>query len=281
MRIISHEDSELKPFEETISGFTGLAKALGMSYWLFVEDKQPVGLLYTGKEPVQLLAPLGTPVARIQLYTLKLPAAVLENFLSEAHNLAMKNDVDLVSATFPSKHENLATRLEEMGFEEVANSYRMVCPLTKSFEPTAELVFERVKRGELGEYLTHFIECLSGSPDTMVEIIMNNIRGMPDKFLDIWYNMQHLYWAYKDGKAIGILDLSLQNKFISNIGVAPKHRGKGYGRQIMLFALQTLTKEGGEQAGLRVHKDNKVAISLYESLGFKIAEQNQTFIWRK
>lgn len=281
MRVISHEDSELKPFEEAISDYTGLAKALGMSYWLFVKDEKPIGLLYTGTEPVQLLAPIGTPVARIQIIDFKQPAEVLENYISEAYSLAMKNNVDLVFTTFPSKHENLTSKLEELGFEEVANSYRMVCPLNKAFEPKEEPVCERVKREELGDFLEHVIECLSGSPDSMLDIVMDNIRGMPDKFLDLWYNMQQLYWVDKNGEVIGILDLSVRNKFISNIGVSPKHRRKGYGRQIMLFALQTLMQEGGKHAGLRVHKDNKAAISLYESLGFKITEQNQTFIWRK
>ena len=67
---------------------------------------------------------------------------------------------------------------------------------------------------------------------------------------------------------------------VSNIGVAPRHRGKGIGRQIMLFALWMLKEEGLEKVGLRVHVDNKPAIHLYETLGFGVKEQNSVLIWR-
>lgn len=281
MRRISHTDPELKPFEEAISGYTGMTRALGMSYWLYIEGTKPIGLLSVGNEPVQLLAPIGTPVARIQIIDFTHSKRVIDAFLSDAHTHTMKHKVELVSATFPSKYEKLTSKLEALGFQETSDSYRMVCPLNQPFNPSGDLILERVKREELDNFIKSILECMSGSPDTMLNTIMNNIQDMPDQFLDIWYNMEHLYWAYKDGQVVGILDLNMRDKYINNIGVAPKQRGKGYGRQIMLFGLRTLMKEGGKHAGLRVHKDNKAAISLYESLGFKTTEQNQTFIWRK
>ena len=73
----------------------------------------------------------------------------------------------------------------------------------------------------------------------------------------------------------------LRARAVSNIGVAPRHRGKGIGRQIMLFALRTMKEEGLEEAGLRVHVDNKPAIHLYKTLGFGVKERNSALIWRK
>ncbi len=281
MRVISHEDPELKSFEEAIKGYTEAARILGMSYWLYVKGSKPIGILSVGREPVQLLAPIGTPVAKIQIVSFQHPAKVLDTFLSEAHAHALTNQVELVFATFPSKYEKQTRKLKELGFQQVSDNYRMVCPLNQPFTPSSELNFERVKREELNTFIQSIKECMSGSPDTMLDIVMGNIQKMPDNFLDLWYNMEQLYWAHKDGKAVGILDLNVSDHVIGNIGVAPKHRGKGYGRQIMLFGLQTLMKEGGRHAGLRVHKDNTVAIKLYESLGFTITEQSQTFIWRQ
>jgi ribosomal protein S18 acetylase RimI-like enzyme len=281
MRLISHTDPAIKPFEEVIAGYTSMARALGLSYWLYIKGDKPIGLLSVGKEPVQLFAPISTPVARIQIIDFTHPAKVMDGFLTEVHAHANKHKVELVSTTFPSKYEELISTLEALGFQQVSDSYRMVCPLNQPFRFSGELVIERVKRDELAGFITTLLECMSGSPDAMLNIIMKNVQDMPDQFLDIWYNMEHLYWVYKDGQVVGVLDLNLGNKYINNIGVAPTSRGKGFGRQIMLFALKTLMQEGGKHAGLRVHKDNTGAIKLYESLGFTITEQNRTFLWRR
>jgi len=36
---------------------------MNMPYWVFAEDTRPIGIIALGKEPVQLLAPIGTPLA--------------------------------------------------------------------------------------------------------------------------------------------------------------------------------------------------------------------------
>jgi mycothiol synthase len=104
---------------------------------------------------------------------------------------------------------------------------------------------------------------------------------MPDDFLDLWYGLEQLFLVYKGETVVGMLDLSVKEGQISNIGVAPGQRNKGYGRQIMLYGMDYLLREGCDSAHLRVSVDNAAAIHLYESLGFTVKDRINHLIWWK
>jgi ribosomal protein S18 acetylase RimI-like enzyme len=122
---------------------------------------------------------------------------------------------------------------------------------------------------------------LKGSPDITLTKALEHILELPDEFLDFYYTQEKVYFADKNQQTVGVLGFNPNKGLISNVGVDPEQRGKGYGRQIMLFGLEQLRKSGCKQAYLRVHVDNKLAIHLYESLGFVKAERYKTLIWRK
>lgn len=56
---------------------------------------------------------------------------------------------------------------------------------------------------------------------------------------------------------------------IGNIAVAPDHRRRGLGRQLMSEALRVATGEGRRSAGLSVRESSTGAIRLYQSFGFE------------
>lgn len=58
---------------------------------------------------------------------------------------------------------------------------------------------------------------------------------------------------------------------IQNVGVVPEHRGFGLGRALVLKALEGFWQSGLNSASLEVTADNKAAVTLYRSLGFRIA----------
>lgn len=74
-----------------------------------------------------------------------------------------------------------------------------------------------------------------------------------------------------DGVIIGKIDVSLSEESGSIFGFAvlPEHQGQGYGRQILARTVQEIFSSGQQNIWLEVSTENKQALSLYQSCGFK------------
>ena len=57
---------------------------------------------------------------------------------------------------------------------------------------------------------------------------------------------------------------------IQNVGVVPAHRGLGLGRALVLKSLEGFSQSGMNRVYLEVTAQNKPAVELYRSLGFKV-----------
>src|SRR5262249_12516446 len=69
---------------------------------------------------------------------------------------------------------------------------------------------------------------------------------------------------------LGVLDGELRRSlFVWNIRIDEEHRGRGYGRQAMLFAEDEARRRGLGHVALNVIGDNEVARRLYRSLGYR------------
>ena len=79
------------------------------------------------------------------------------------------------------------------------------------------------------------------------------------------------YLAERTGKIIGKIRITITNNegFIYGFGVLPDYRGKGYGREILCYALDILKKKQIDDIFLEVATENKNALGLYESCGFE------------
>ena len=114
-------------------------------------------------------------------------------------------------------------------------------------------------------------------------------RGLtPDEALAVAYEQteqllpegpatdQQLIWiAVAGDEPVGSLWISTKAKvpFIYGIEVDHAHRGKGYGRAIMLAAEEECRRLGYTQLDLNVFGDNTTAIALYDSLGYAVISQ--------
>jgi len=280
MRVYSHKNPEVKPFLEKFSKQTQQLDALRMPYWIFVQDSNPIGLVAVGKEPVQLIASPGTPMAIIHWIDTEQSRENIESFARQALELATGKEIEYAMSVFPSDEDEAINQFKEIGFQDFDDSYKMVCQLDANFKPSHELRFRQLQREEMRRFVEVAERFLSGSPDITLRKALEHFPELPDEFLDFYYSQERFYFADKDQQTIGVLDFNPNRGLVSNVGVDPRQRGKGYGRQIMLFALQQLKNSGCKEAYLRVHIENKPAIHLYESLGFKKAERYKTLMWK-
>jgi len=280
-RILSHDDPELDEFKELLSRYTKGYEIMDMSYWVYLDESGPVGLIAVGKEPFQLFAPVGTPLSVIRILDYEKETETLRVFADRALQISQDHDVEYASTNIPSKYGEIIAYLEEWGFRLLSETYRMVCQLGETQEFSTDLRFESVARDGVQDFLELTKKFMSGSPDNVLNMVLDNLLNISEDFLDVWYKIESLYIAYKDAEPVGILDINPNEGIISNIGVAPSFRGEGYGKQIMLFGMKKLKEQGNKQAHLRVHIDNKPAINLYESIGFNITDQRSTLIWEK
>lgn len=80
-----------------------------------------------------------------------------------------------------------------------------------------------------------------------------------------------IYLAQKDEKIIGKVHIQLISRIggIYGLGVLPEHRGKGFGREILIMAIEKLKEENAMEIMLQVATENSNALDLYSSCGFK------------
>lgn len=60
-----------------------------------------------------------------------------------------------------------------------------------------------------------------------------------------------------------------QELFLSKYYVEKSRRGKGYGRRAMNLLIETARRHGARKIALTVNKGNRLALSVYERLGFR------------
>lgn len=80
-----------------------------------------------------------------------------------------------------------------------------------------------------------------------------------------------IYLAEKDDRIIGKVHLQLINGIggIYGLGVLPENRGKGFGRAILLNAIEKLKEAKAAKIMLQVAAKNATALNLYKTCGFQ------------
>ncbi len=86
-----------------------------------------------------------------------------------------------------------------------------------------------------------------------------------DSFFD--EGMDAVYLLLDEEHLIG--SVALKGEELDDLIVAPEYQGQGYGKQILLWALEQMH---GEQILLHVAEWNERAVRLYKKCGFEITE---------
>ncbi|MBN8207898.1 GNAT family N-acetyltransferase [Bacillus sp. NTK071] len=85
-------------------------------------------------------------------------------------------------------------------------------------------------------------------------------------------NGMHTFLAELNQSVIGKVHLEVHNGLggIYGLGVLPEYRGKGFGKGILMKAVEKLKERQVQQIMLQVAVKNKNALGLYQSCGFKV-----------
>jgi ribosomal protein S18 acetylase RimI-like enzyme len=81
----------------------------------------------------------------------------------------------------------------------------------------------------------------------------------------------YIYMAEVNNKIIGKVHLEISDGVggIFGLGVLPEYRKKGYGRDILVGAIEKLKEKGSKEIMLQVEAKNSNALNLYKSCGFQ------------
>lgn len=80
----------------------------------------------------------------------------------------------------------------------------------------------------------------------------------------------HYVVMERDGEVIGYCGMWVlfEEAHITNIAIHPDHRGNGYGKQLLLAAMEHAASFGAEMMTLEVRETNTVAQNMYAQYGF-------------
>lgn len=88
------------------------------------------------------------------------------------------------------------------------------------------------------------------------------------------------YYVYEQNKKIvGYLGYRVIDEAaeMMNFIVDPKHQKQGIGKTLISDTIDELIKQGVKMITLEVRKSNKIAIKLYESVGFKLSHIRKNY----
>jgi ribosomal protein S18 acetylase RimI-like enzyme len=153
--------------------------------------------------------------------------------------------------------------------------------MTVTLRPMTEPEFDWFVESSLAAFVEEMVnQGQLKAEDGPAEIQRRRRRHLPDGI-----ETQHmaLFVGEVDGVAIGRLWLALpgapnhlDTAWVYNVEIDEAHRGKGYGRGLMLAAEAELVHRGVTKLGLNVFGGNTTAIRLYQSLGYEVISQQMS-----
>ena len=279
--VYSYDDPNAEDVIAKVANYAEPARAMGLPFWVFAEERKPIGMVIFGREPIQLLAPAGTLMSFILVADPQVSQEKIREFASEALDFVKRTAAQYALVAFPHEKEEAIAEFESLGFEEIDDCYEMEYKMIQPFEVSDKIQFSKVNREKIQDFLSLAKEFLSDSPDVMLSQTLKFASELPKEFLDAYCNIEEFYFINKGEQTIGIINFNSKTGRISNVGIAPAQRRKGYGEQAIKFALNKLLENNIKQAYLRVHVKNKAAMKLYEKIGFLPAARIKTLIWRR
>ncbi len=142
------------------------------------------------------------------------------------------------------------------------SEYRMELAEAVSLPPLNPRLHIRLARLDEVPAITHITNVSFGMGESNVQWYT------PEKMRDA---QSRIYIATLDETPVGKLDVTLgtDEAYIAGVGVLPMYQGRGYGRRMIAQAVHDVLALRQTRIALEVETNNKNALSLYQSCGFK------------
>ncbi len=135
-------------------------------------------------------------------------------------------------------------------------------PLAEQWPAADTLRIERAGPADVEDIVTVQAGAFHDSADEVRDVVLAGLAGAGERF----------YIARLGGEPVGSLKVYIPEgrAGIYAFGVAPRHRRRGFGRQILLRVMAELSAEGHTRIWLEVDQDNAPAYALYRALAFTV-----------
>ena len=155
--------------------------------------------------------------------------------------------------------EALDGLLQERGYQVVTPTDLMTLDLRdKTFAKGIGIITNQVTR----EWLNTYFELGNYSAKK---------RETATKMLEMIQNETLYCRIEKDGESVACASAVIERGYVTlvNVIVDARYRGQGYGRRLCEALLSQAKEAGAQKAYLQVVQSNRVAVQLYESLGYQ------------
>ena len=124
------------------------------------------------------------------------------------------------------------------------------------------------------QYLSHenFVKLLKQFGDLLPDPMSERVNL--DEYSEKWSKHADILLAFDKNKIVGIKVLYANDQKTKSahgllLSILPEYQGQGIGRQMDLLSIKLAKQRDLTKISLFVHYENRVAIKLYTSLGFK------------
>jgi ribosomal protein S18 acetylase RimI-like enzyme len=187
-------------------------------------------------------------------------SALFKAVLQECHNRDLPSLLLIVEQASPAGQafvRHLSTTYNHGEYKFVLEELRL--PATNA---RSQQLHFRVARPEDSQVMARITAQAFNMPEDEINWYTERTLSQPD----------HRYYVGEvDGVVVGKIDVSLSadSALILGFAVSPEYQGQGYGRQILAYTIQEILSSGLRTIWLEVSTENKQALSLYQSCGFK------------
>lgn len=168
--------------------------------------------------------------------------------------------------------------LKEIGFTRKDGTLILYLDVTENIPLiiVEDLEFETLKKG-----IDEQKRC-----EIQNEIFKNDAR-LPLTIEDIYFDEVQSYYfdrgsvfLKKNGIYIGYGQIIIENNIpvIVNFGILKEYRGRGYSKSLLTYLIKIIKYSGFDKVKIKVKSTNKIALNLYEQIGFKIT--NEIYNWQ-